>query len=782
MDTIAAYTGWGAFGQELFNGTWDKPAPKKGWEEEDEWLRAHLGEAEWKSAQESIINAHYTDPEVVTGMWDMLRRMGFDGGRVLEPSIGVGNFFSLMPRDLMDKSILTGIELDKLTSDMVSILHPNANIWNYGYQDSKTPDNFYDVILSNVPFANVPVPDRRYRTDFSVHNYFFRKAIDQLKPGGLIAFITSNTTMDGKTQARLLRSQLDNVADLVTAIRFPSGAFQRYAGTKVVADLIVLRKRKEGEPQKDNGWKDIVDYETPSGQSVPINQYWLDHPENILGTLDFGNGTTTGRPGMIVKQPSDLASLWDKAIKSVPTDIFNTVKAPSQGKERANRTNKRQNSILREAGDLYIVKGEQLLPLHDYVKWYRKGSKAETIQKMQQEIEAALDVRDALSKVLDKQSNNEDATAERKSLNKAYDDFVSKYGYMQESKGVGYIRAAGDPLGAALYSLERDNRDGTYSKRPIFTKATVRQKLAIENPTIEDAFVLERNESLDIDMDRIAQRAKVSKQEAIDKLIANKSIYKTGDDLYDAADIFLSGNIARKIRSLEAAKAEGVDGLEDSLVALRERLPEPVAYSQIDANLGAPWVDSRDYQNFLSSLLNEPPELLQVERRPNGWKVRIPTDINNKPEAQTIHGHRSVPFSRLVASAMNNGTVTVRMPDPQDDTGKRTIVDEVATAEANGKIGELRDKFKSWLWADQERISRLSKVYNEEFNSSITPSFDDVPLRFEGMALQRGEDPVFVAQASRVCCVAWYCFGQRFIRTRSRYWQEFDYGCVGNGV
>jgi N12 class adenine-specific DNA methylase len=766
LDTLAGYMGWGAFGQELFKGgSWENPRPKEGWEEQDEWLRSYLGEEEWRSANDSIVNAHFTDPQTATAMWDAVRRMGFSGGRVLEPSMGVGNFFSTMPRDLMETSTLTGIELDKMSAKIAKLLHPQANIHQMGYQKSQTPNAFYDLVISNVPFGNYKIGDNRYKQDFSIHNYFFKRAFDHVKPGGVVAFLTSNTTMDGKVQARLLRAQIErDGGELISAIRLPSGAFQAYAGTKVVADLILIRKRKPGEQSRSPKWLDVVEVETPNGQKIEVNEYWLQHPENILGEMTWGHGTTSGRPGMVVDPPADLQATLDTAVESLPENVINTERSPSQDRERPNTTAMRQNSIIAQDDDLWIVKGEQLVPLIDEVGWYTKGrtnrktgvftpTKPETIKKKREEIEGLLDVREALREVLDKQSSSQDATEQRAELNRAYDAFVKKYGPINKSTGAAKMWLAGDPMANALYSLETEV-DGKFQKRSIFTRSTVRQQKSIENPTIDDAFAMERNRTLDLDMDRIAEAAGVPVDEVIEKLVADGQIYKTAGGRYDSADVFLSGNMARKLRQLEAAKTEGVEGLEPSIEAVRIRIPTPIPYSQIESKLGATWIEASDYADFIGHLLNENTDEIQVERRINGWKVTLPRYMNRKTEATNTFGHPTINFSKLMTAAMNNASVTIMMPDPENPRSR--IKDPQSTAEANAKIGELRDMFGStWLWSgpgSPDRISRLSAVYNEEFNSTITPEFDEVPLTFEGLVLERGEEP-FMLRAHQASAI-----------------------------
>jgi len=752
LEILASYIGWGAFGQELFQGNWDNPRVKKEWEAENEWLREHLGEDEWRSAQESIPNAHYTDPEVVTGIWSMLRRMGFKGGRFLEPSFGVGNFAALMPRDLMAHTNFTAIELDKATARIAKILYPQINVQQKGYQQSKTPDDFYDVSSTNVPFGNYKISDKRYRQDYSIHNYFFRKDIDQLKPGGIMAFVTSNMTMDGKEQARLLRLQLADRADLVAAYRFPTGAFEKYAKTKVVADLIILRKRKPGETPSplNEEWIDIVSVDTPSGQKVDVNKYWTLHPDHIMGTLDHGTGTTSGRPGMIVHKPTDLAERWQKIVESVPENILNTDRAPSEGKERANEKKLRQNTVLSRDNELYIAKGEQLLPLKDYVSWYRANSKQATIDKKRKEIESLLKVRDVVEQVLEVQGKGEDASALRKELNRVYDEFVSQYGYISKSEAMKHLAKSRDAIAHAVKALETKMPDGTYDKRPIFTKSTVRQPPRVgEKLSVVDAFALARNNSVDIDWDAVADSAQTPKAEVLAELESKEMIYKVGEDLYDAADVFLSGNMARKIRQIEAAMAEGVPGLEKSLEAAKKVTPEPLSYSQIQVRLGAPWIPASDYSQFIADLLQETPDRTSMVRGVRGWKAEFAPGVNNAP-AVVQHGHNDVPFSRLVVAAINNGRVKVYYRDAQNNQ----VFDEQATIEANAKIDELREKFADWIWQTPDRIARLAKAYNEDFRSTVTPNWKEiqVPLLFEGLALEKGTD-AFSLRSHQVAAV-----------------------------
>lgn len=732
LDTLAGYTGWGAFGQELFQGTWKEPKVKKGWEDENEWLREHLGETDWESARESIINAHYTSPPQVEFVWNLMRRMGFAGGRLLEPSMGNGNFFSMMPRDLMGASSLVGIELDRITARMAKILHPQANISQKGYQDSKTGSNFYDSMVGNVPFSQYDkITDAKYEGTYALHNYFFRKGLDQLKPGGVMAFITSSKTMDGKSSAKKLRRIIEKEADLVAAYRFPSGAFKEYAGTGVVADLIVIRKRHPGELPQGKLWNEIIEMDTPAGEKIEVNEYWQQHPENVFGTLNFGSGSTFGAPSMIVDPTGNIDEMMANAVEKIPAGIIDTKMKPGELFIKPNDTGQRQNTVVIQDDEVMAVEGEHLVP----VKFHAVNAKQKTIDARKKEIKNLLPVREALREIFNVESSGKDANEARKVLVKAYDDFVSKHGYISKSNAIDVLLKARDPLGNAVLELESKNVDGTYSKRPIFTRTTVRGKTKIEKPTVLDAYALQRSGSLVLDIDEIAKLANATPEQVVAELEASNTIYKTANGNYEPADIFLSGNVLRKHRELEEAIEVGVDGLEKSRDAIAKVLPPIVPYSDIEAKLGATWVTSEDYRQFLSDIIGEELSEFRVDRLPNKWRVRLSNRAGSTTQARQTFGTSEVPFWRIANAAFNSGTLTVRT---KDDEGILRY-DEDATERANAKVQELKEEFQGWIWSNQDRIARLSVSYNEMFNAHVQSKFTETPLTFEGLALHRGD-------------------------------------------
>ena len=813
LDDLAAYTGWGAFGQELFQGSWIKGEPDKAWEEEDAWLREHLEEDAWKGMQTSIINAHYTSPQLVSTLWAAVRRLGFNGGRVLEPSVGSGNFFGIMPRDLMGKSHLTGVELDETTSKIAKLLYPQANIRNKGYEDIETADDFYDLAISNVPFGKTYPAQVKYPQDHMVHNFFFRRALDHVKPGGLVVFITGQGTMDGKSLAGFLREQMMHEASIVSAARLPSGFFQEYSKTNVVTDIIVVRKnRKDGKNPEGGetiwskeGTNNVVPYETPSGETVETNKYWLDNPDNVFGTLDFGHGTTSGRPGLIINADSEEVTQSRLAtwVKNLPENIANTDRDDWQGVERDADGSRRQRTIVADKeskGELRVYKkkdkervldkdglpvfetvefdgpqisivdGESIVPLQASLErrgqtgWVKSNvTNPKSIEKRATEIIALAEVRDAYEALLTAQRNPEMVSTnkgkkERRKLNQAYDAFVKSHGDIAKSPALTVFKKAGDPMYASLSILARlDHKTGKYEKRAIFFENTVVGEIAeLENASLGDAFAAERNRSMNLDYKAIAKAANLKPNEAIRQLLEAKFIYKTETGDYQPADTYLSGNVRKKQRALEAAIDEGMEGLEGSLDAIKKIIPAAVPHEQIEMRMGAHFVPTSVYADFLAEKLNIDSARVGVRLKQGKWTVALSPDINRSDEAyqwglsHKVKGKDGLipkyPFSSLVRAAMNNASIEIKTE--KDEDGKQ-FVDEVATIEANEKLSALKEAYENWIWSDPERTAEVSSLYNEEYNSFVTPKFDQVPLTFVGIVTERDGKPFALRKHQR---------------------------------
>ena len=742
---MAGFVGWGSFGQDLFQGTFERQPPRTGWDDEAKWLRDHLGKEAWESAKNSIINAHYTDPPTVQAVWDMVRQMGFRGGRVLEPSMGIGNFFGLMPRDIMAQSNLTGIELDRATAEMAALLYPEANVRQMGYQESKTPDDFYDLVIGNWPFASNGPADRRYdRLGPSLHDYFFLKALDQTRPGGLVVGITSAGTMDKVNRAT--RIELAKKGELIAAFRLPSGAFEKYAGTNVVTDLLVFRKRAEAPTNvMAEPWINTQDKYVPHG-NIRLNDYYETHPSAVLGKLGFGSGTTSGRPGMIVHRPDNYMELLQALPSRVPAGAY---EAPVRGSEPrfiANNTADRQNSITEgDGGHLYQVQGERLVRLDDVSKVMTAGSQKQQKERNEQ-VRRLISLRRAYGSLIDaERQGHPDTEKLRKALADGYAAFKDAHGLIGDSVGLKVMEHLNDPAYPQLCALEKP--DGTPSR--ILTESITRSPNRNENPSISDAFVLARNEAIHIDLDRVAELAKKPRAEVEQHLVDTGAVLRTPGGGVEAKDIYLSGNVRRKLAEAEQALARG-ENMQMSVDALKEVLPPTVPYHQIEASLGATWIGDRTYKQFLTELLGLPSHQaddVRIRFAHGRWLVRFDDPhINFRQEAMT-HGHersrwdRAARFDKIMAAAMGN--VTIKIYD-QDDDGAH--FNEKVTEEVNAKVQALRERFVDWLWAKPERKIAMEKAYNEIMNAVAKPHFDGSFMDMSGMALRRGEDQFSLRQ------------------------------------
>jgi N12 class adenine-specific DNA methylase len=741
QEVLAGYTGWGSFGQDLFQGSWQRPAPKQGWEDRDAWLRNNLGQAEWEGMQRSIINAHYTDPPTVMAMWDMVKRMGFTGGRVLEPAIGIGNFYGMMPPDLASRSQRAGIELDPVTGSMAQLLYPQANIQIKGFEQSKTPDNFYDLVIGNWPFANVSPADRRYnRLSPALHDYFFLKALDQTRPGGLVVGITSAFTMDKKDLA--IRAEMARKGELVAAFRLPSGAFKEYAGTEVVTDIIILRKRAEPAGIVANdGWIESKPHATPEGTEVSVNEYFHKNPDHVIGTIDFGKGTSMYASGaMVVHRPDNMLEHLRRIVDLVPESAY---QADTRGKQIsyvANHTGDRTGALTKTDDGLFIVHGEYLAPAGEVVKYAVKDPK--TTAKREAQLEALIDMRRLYGALIEAERKG-DASAERTALRDVFEAFKLNFGHFSESFGLDYLRKIDDPFYPALAALETsvDKGDGTRTYRPaaILAESTIRGSRKMDNPGIADAFVLARNDSVNPSPAQIAELAGVDEATARRELVEAGAAFETPAGDFIPSDMYLSGNVREKLRQAKAGLEQGNQAMQRNIAALQKVLPTDIPYYKIETQMGATWVPAQVYADYVAHMLGLPDTSeVDVKFQAGRWSVQFPAAFNHRAEASSGFGIGHITFKRLVRAAIANQTVTIRKDDPI--TGG-TYVDDTATKETNAKIADMRLKFGEWLWSDPARRVDLEREYNEVRNSFATPHFDGSFLSFQGMALSLGRGP-----------------------------------------
>jgi N12 class adenine-specific DNA methylase len=752
-DAIAAYIGWGSFGQEMFKGFWGNPIYKEGWQKENDWLRDHLGESAWKSAQASIINAHYTDPPTVTAMWDIVKRLGFKGGRVLEPSMGIGNFYGLMPKDLKVTSELTGIELDETTAEMAKMLYPDTNVQQMGYEKSKTADGFYDLVIGNWPFAAESPADRRYNKHrLTLHDYFFVKALDQVRDGGFVIGITSSGTMD--KIGKVARRQMEKRGTLVAAYRMPMGAFKKYAGTSVVADILVFQKHDgknkaehhapwmESVPMKDARGNEV---KATDGRVIKVNEYWGHKPENVLGNMTVGHGTTQGREGMIVERKNGYEGVLNALSERIPADIMTKRNKTDNIQYISNNTEERQNSITTtKDGGLYVVRGERLAKLDDAHKYSVKSAKETS--KRESQIKALVGIRNKYGQLLDAERGGKSSAENlRKELNRQYQNFVLNHGSINESFALKIFDKANDPLFPAMAALENNTgnkKKPIYKPSLIFKESTQRAKKSIKNPSVSDAFVLARNDSArTVDVDAIAKMANTTPDAVKKELFEKDALFETPAGTFEVKDIYLSGNIREKLSDAEDAQERNGLDMKRNIESLKKVMPADIPYFSIETNLGATWIPANVYQQFIGETANLPPEITKtIKLKPsiNGWIVKFDnaSSIDSRDETRTLWSTPGAPFTRIVRAAFTGQSITIKARDEHGND----YTDIAASAKANEKVEAFREALQDWIWKDVDRRVSLEKHYNEIMNAWATPEYDGSFLSFDGMMLKMGEE------------------------------------------
>ena len=778
LDTLAGYTGWGQFGEELFKGTYEESREvPEGWEQRDEWLKSHLGKEAWETLKMSIVNAHYTAPQVVDAMWGMMRKLGFNGGSVLEPAIGSGNFFSVMPRDLYENSQLTGIDTEKIAAGISQTLHPAATVLDHSYALDNAPNNHYDLVISNVPFGKYPMSDRATKNQ-RIHNFFFEKALRQVKEGGLVAMITSKGSLDA-ADAKGLRSGWHRQADIVGVVRLPGDAFAQNAGTRVVTDIIIMRKRREGEPEAENQpiIREVGELEVDNllpakddpreRSNVKINQHFIDNPQDVLGTTVFDHSLYG--PDMRVNSlpNSDLAEQLAEWTKTLPENIFNADDTSHVMRKRIEKgDNTLQNSVKFDPDIEYVTsyynkkkgatttntlqgafvarRGNEWIPIWDDKnkkghRWHRANvTKFDTLEQRKEAMRSLVDVADKLQILLDAQTKGE-AEEERQALNDAYDSHKARHGNINLGKKnnplVTYLRNVGDPRANTLLSL-----DAGGEKAPIFTQNTVRAKKSLVEgeASVEDAFIYVRNQNpRSIDIKEMMRLTGLPKAEIEQKLIEGELAYRTAGNRIEAADIFLSGNVREKLLSLEQARdKEGKRGLDKSIDILKSSIPKTIGYEKIKVNMGAMWIPAEYYATFLSEISGIPPQHIRVQRIGNNWRAEVtPRGLQLAGEEMGDWTAPGKPFHTVANAAMGKQKLKVYVNDPNGNS----VFSQTETDSLNGRIDMMRDQFRYWVWGELDRKDVLEKAYNERYNSTIPLQPKNIPLTMEGLSLFKGD-------------------------------------------
>ena len=729
QQVLSQYVGWGGLADAFDPG-------KDSWAKEYAELKGLLSEDEYAAARSSTLNAHYTNPTVIRGIYDAVERMGFRSGNILEPSMGVGNFFGMLP-DSMANSRLYGVELDSITGRIAQKLYPQADITVAGFETTDRRD-FYDLAVGNVPFGNYKVNDKAYnKLGFSIHNYFFVKAIDQIRPGGIVAFVTSRYTMDSKDSTA--RKQMAERADLLGAIRLPNNAFRANAGTDVVSDIIFLQKRDrpiDHEPE----WVQLG--KTENG--FAINQYFVDHPEMILGELTT-ESTQYGREELTVApiEGAVLADQLAEAVQHIEGQYVEVeVETPDVADAEVERKTLPADPDVKNFS-YAVVDGEV---------YYRENSimtQVELSDNAKARVAGMVELRQIVNQLIQEQLDDypdEDIKATQAKLNTAYDAFTAKYGLLNDRKNGRLFED--DSSYYLLCSLENlDENKQLKSKADMFTKRTIRPERTVTSvDTPSEALAVSIGEHGRVDLPYMAEllgspgdyeRITTELQGVIFKdPSADADEPEAG---WQTADEYLSGDVRNKLRMAQLA-AESHPEFKINVEALTKAQPKDLEASEIDIRLGATWLNPAIVQQFMMETFQPPyriryNNLIQVRYSPfmSEWRIgnKSAAGMYDIMSTETYGTHRANAY-KILEDTLN--LRDCRIYDTIEEDGKeRRVLNQKETMLAQQKQQAIKDTFAGWVWQDPQRRNLLVKQYNELFNSTRPREYDGSHIHFVGM-------------------------------------------------
>ena len=729
QQVLSQYVGWG--------GLADAFDPNKdGWAKEYTELKGLLSEDEYAAARSSTLNAHYTSPTVIRGIYDAVERMGFRSGNILEPSMGVGNFFGMLP-DSMADSRLYGVELDSITGRIAKMLYPQADITVAGFETTDRRD-FYDLAVGNVPFGQYKVNDKAYnKLGFSIHNYFFAKAIDQIRPGGVIAFVTSRYTMDSKDSTA--RKHMAERADLLGAIRLPNNAFRANAGTDVVSDIIFLQKRDRPIDHEPD-WVQLGKTE----DGFAINQYFVDHPEMILGELTT-ESTQYGREELTVApiEGAVLADQLAEAVQHIEGQYVEVeVETPDVADAEVERKTLPADPDVKNFS-YAVVDGEV---------YYRENSimtQVELSDNAKARVTGMVELRQIVNQLIQEQLDDypdEDIKATQAKLNTAYDVFTAKYGLLNDRKNGRLFED--DSSYYLLCSLENlDENKQLKSKADMFTKRTIRPERTVTSvDTPSEALAVSIGEHGRVDLPYMAEllgspgdyeRITTELQGVIFKdPSADADEPEAG---WQTADEYLSGNVRNKLRMAQLA-AESHPEFKINVEALTKAQPKDLEASEIDIRLGATWLNPAIVQQFMMETFQPPyriryNNLIQVRYSPftSEWRIgnKSAAGMYDIMSTETYGTHRANAY-KILEDTLN--LRDCRIYDTIEEDGKeRRVLNQKETMLAQQKQQAIKDTFAGWVWQDPQRRNLLVKQYNELFNSTRPREYDGSHIHFVGM-------------------------------------------------
>ena len=719
QEILSRYVGWGGLA-DAFDET------KAAWETEYLELKTVLTPEEYAAARASTLNAHYTQPIVIDSMYQVLENLGFTKGNILEPSMGVGNFFGMLPENL-NQSKLYGVELDSISGRIAKLLYPDANIQIKGFEKTDYPNDFFDVAIGNVPFGAYKVNDRQYdRFNFMIHDYFLAKTIDQLRPGGVAALITTKGTMDKASPE--VRKYLAERADLLGAIRLPNTAFKANAGTEVSADILFFQKREsltKEMPEWINLDSDV--------NGITVNQYYVQHPEMILGEMKEVSGPYGMETTCAPMEGADLELQLQEAVKHIKGNMALAVDVEAELDEMP-------ESIPADPN----VRNYSYTVVDDQV-YYRVNSlmnqvkmPAATAERVKGMVAIRDTVRELIAMQMEEFVTDEEIQKQQEKLNQVYDTYTAKYGVVGSNANK---RAFSDDSSYCLLcSLEDLNEDGTLKRKAdMFTKRTIKKAVAVTSvETATEALALSLNERAKVDLSYMAQLTGKAEEKITEELVG--VIFKNPlTDQWESGDEYLSGNVRDKLNTARTF-AENHPEFTPNVRALEAVQPRNLEASEIEVRIGATWIEPSDYQDFMTELLHTPWYLAQKEiqvkfSEVNGeWRITGKNaDSPRNAFAYATYGTERANAYKILEDTLNLKDVRIYDKSVNENGDEIRVLNKKETMLASQKQDAMKAAFKDWIFKDQQRRERLVKVYNERFNSIRPREYDGSHLTFPGM-------------------------------------------------
>ena len=740
LEILAQYVGWGGLA-DCFDERHSKYTE----------LKALLTEDEYAAARASTLNAHYTTPVVIRAVYDVLANMGFQGGNVLETSCGVGNFFGMLP-EAMGNSKLYGVELDSLTGRIAQQLYQRASITVQGYEKVSFPKDFFDVAVGNVPFGNYQVNDKAYnRLDFSIHNYFFAKALDQVRPGGIVAFVTSRYTMDAKGPA--VRRYLAQRAELLGAIRLPNNAFKANAGTEVVTDIIFLQKREHID-LSEPAWVQLGE----STNGFAINRYFADHPEMILG-VQTAESTQYGKQDFTVIpiEGADLAEQLSAAIQRIHGTYTEAAPAELEDAEADNSIPAdpavRNYSYTLVDGKVYFRENSRMTPVT--LSGTAEGR-----------VKGLIGLRDCVRTLIEYQTEDypdEDIQAEQRRLNALYDMFVRKYGRITARANGAAFRT--DSSYFLLSSLEVLDDEGKFvRKADMFSKRTIKRRVTVSHvDTASEALALSMGERAKVDMPYMMELTGKTEGEIYKDLQGVIFLNPLHDDTasypkYLPADEYLSGNVREKLAIAKCSAELHPEDYTVNVQALESVQPTDLTAAEISIRLGATWLPVEVVAQFIHELMGTPWYMrdkicVHYSQYTGEWRIEGKSRDRSSVQAYSTYGTARANGYKIIEETLNLRSVRV-VDYVEDEHGNRIpVLNKKETAIAQGKQELIKQAFQDWIWKDPERRERLCKLYNEKFNSIRPREYDGSHLNFVGI------NPAITLRPHQVNAIARILYG-----------------------